>query len=168
MKWNDDDDNNNTQTPTLSSLLILLHMSIPHPSQCHSTLYNHQSAHRPLYLPFLSYSGLADGSPATADVSPSAIKSKVCTHRQDCCACCRQNDSTLCTPSDKSRQSTGPQTELNSSPDVLQCKERLANAYAIPNSSHKFWVSFRQPPVISVVGWTPVPSIALSPLYVLR
>jgi len=32
-------------------------MSIPHPSQSHSTLYNNQSAHLPLFLPFLPISG---------------------------------------------------------------------------------------------------------------
>jgi len=41
------------QTQTLSSLLILLHISVPHPSQSLSTLYNHQSAHLPLSLLFL-------------------------------------------------------------------------------------------------------------------
>jgi len=58
--------------------------------------------------------------------SPTARKSNVCAHRQVRRTCCRPNDSTLCTPSDKSRQSAWPQTELNSPPDVLRCKERLA------------------------------------------
>jgi hypothetical protein len=40
------------QTPTISSLLILLHMSIPHPSQSHSTLYI-TSLHIFLSLSFL-------------------------------------------------------------------------------------------------------------------
>jgi len=59
QKWNDDDDdnNNNKQTQTLSSLLILLHISVPHPSQSHSTLYNHRSTPLLLPLPFLPVSG---------------------------------------------------------------------------------------------------------------
>jgi len=49
------------QNQTLSSLLILLHMSIPHPSQSYSTLYNHLSAQLP--LPILL---LPDACPAHA------------------------------------------------------------------------------------------------------
>ena len=42
---------------TLSPLTYFLFISIPHPLQSQSTLYNHQSTQPPLPIPFLLVSG---------------------------------------------------------------------------------------------------------------
>ena len=57
-------------------LLILLHISLAHPWQSQSTLYNHQSAHLPLPLMFLPFSCQSTAVPLHKMFPPTAGKSQ--------------------------------------------------------------------------------------------
>ena len=63
--------NNNT-----IHLLISLYISVPHDSQSQSTLYNQQSTHPPLPLPFLPFSDLLMAALLLYMLSPTVVKSK--------------------------------------------------------------------------------------------